>query len=501
MTQSIWFATSERKNFPSLSGDIETDVAIVGGGLTGMTAANRLAREGRRVILIEMRRFGEGETGHTTAHLTEEIDARYREIEKEHGSEAASLVARASRRAIDSIAARAAAEKIDCDFITVPGFLYTDRADHVENLRREAEAASRAGVEASFTNDGPLPFPVKGAIRFERQAQFHPLRYLAGLAEGAAREGATIVHGVRAIEVEDGEPAIVRTDRGTIRARDVLITANVPVNQRGILQTKLPAYRSYALAAALRRPLEKALYWDTEDPYHYIRIETVDGVDWLIAGGEDHRTGTRKDSDACFRSLERWVGERFEVDPARYHWSGQIIEPPDGLPYIGRNPHSDHVYVATGFSGQGMTFGTFSGEMLSDLVLGLSSEWSELFDPKRIPPARTVASYVKENLEFPKRLALDRLTVADAEAASLDQIPPGEGKIVLIREHKIAASRSEDGQLRLLKAVCPHLGCDVSWNRAERSWDCPCHGSRFDEEGGLLNGPASTHLEPVEEKS
>lgn len=501
MTRSIWISTSHRKEFPSLSGDIETDVAIVGGGLSGMLAALRLAREGRRVTLLEMRRFGEGETGHTTAHLTEAVDLRYLGVEKEHGRDAATLVARASRRAIDSLAALAATEGIDCEFATVPGYLFASGPDEIDELRQEAEAASRAGVAASFTTEVPLPFKVAGAVRYDRQAQFHPLRFLAGIAERAAREGVAILHDVTAIEVADGEPAIVRTDRGIVRAREVLITANVPVNQRGILQTKLPAYRSYAVAAPLRGPLEKALYWDTEDPYHYVRRQTIDGVEWLIVGGEDHRTGTDEASEDRFAALAQWAGERFEIDPPRYRWSGQIIEPPDGLPYIGRNPHAEHVFVATGFSGQGMTFGAFSGDMLSDLVLGRTSEWTELFDPKRLPPLADMGSYVKENLEFPKRLVLDRLTAADVEGASLDDVAAGEGKIVEIRGHKIAVSRTADGATHLVSAVCPHLGCHVSWNRAERTWDCPCHGSRFEMDGTLVNGPASTNLDPEQRKT
>lgn len=497
MRESIWIGTSGEQNFPSLQGDIDADVAIVGGGITGAVAAYLLTRAGRRVVLIDGRSPGEGETGHTTAHLTEQVDARFAAVAKQHGKEAARLVARAGRVAIEQIAAIAAAEGIDCSLADVPAFLYTNDEAELDELRREAEAASEAGVAASFTREVPLPFEVAGAIRLERQGQFHPLRFLHGVTRAIVAGGGMVLEETRAISVDDGSPAIVLTERGTIRARDVLVTANVPVNQRGILQTKLTAYRSYAIAATIAPGFEPALFWDNEDPYHYVRTH-VDGEEtWLIVGGEDHRTGDETDTDEHFAALEAWTRERFTIGPVRFHWSGQIIEPPDGLPYIGRNGFSEHVWVATGYSGQGMTFGTFAGTMLSDLVLGKGSEWKDLFDPLRLPRLESVGTYVAANIGFPVRLVSDRLTSRDVETKELDDVHEGEGKIVELGGRKIAAARS-GGQLHVLSTVCPHLGCDVHWNRAEGSWDCPCHGSRFSPDGSVLNGPASRELTRVD---
>ncbi|HSN68812.1 MAG TPA: FAD-dependent oxidoreductase, partial [Thermoanaerobaculia bacterium] len=352
-------------------------------------------------------------------------------------------------------------------------------------------------IAAAFTTDVPLPYDVAGAIVFERQAAFHPLRFLHGVTEAIVRHGGAIYGSTRALSVDDGSPAIVRTDRGTIRAREVLVTANVPVNQRGILQTKLPAYRSYAIAAPLQTRIERALFWDTEDPYHYIRTHQEGAETFLIVGGEDHKTGEETETGRRFDALERWMRARFDAGAIRYRWSGQIIEPPDGLPYIGRNGFTEHVWVATGYSGQGMTFGTFAGTMLADLVRGVASPWKDLFDPVRLPSLEALGTYVSENLDYPKHLLADRLTSRDVEASGLEQIAEGEGKIVEIDGRKIAASRV-GSELRLLSTICPHLGCDVRWNVAERSWDCPCHGSRFAPDGQVLNGPASKELKRIE---
>ena len=497
MSESVWLGTTPQKNFPSLEGDIEVDAAVVGGGITGIVAAYFLAKEGRRVAVIDLREPGYGETGHTTAHLTEQVDARFAAIRKRQGDDAARLVARAGRVAIETIASIAASENIECAFEEATAFLYSDDEKDVDELRSEAEAAAAAGIAATFTSDVPLPYEVAGAIRFERQAQFHPLRFLHGVSAAIVRHGGSIYGSTRALAVDDGSPAIIRTERGTIRAREVLVTANVPVNQRGILQTKLPAYRTYAIAAPLQRSIEPALFWDNEDPYHYIRTHREGTETFLIVGGEDHKTGEETETDRRFDALEAWTRARFEVGPIRYRWSGQIIEPPDGLPYIGRNGFTEHIWVATGYSGQGMTFGAFAGTMLADLVRGVASEWKDLFDPLRLPSLETLGTYVAENLDFPRHLIPDRLMSRDVEAGGLDEVADGEGKIVEIGGRKIAASRVS-GELHLLSTICPHLGCDVRWNVAERSWDCPCHGSRFAPDGRVLNGPASKELKRVE---
>lgn len=501
MSESVWMATAPEKKFPSLEGDIEADVAIIGGGISGVVAALLLTREGKKVVLLEARRIGHGETGHTTAHLTEQVDAGYRAIAREFDRTAARLVARAGRRAIDAIGSIAERERIDCSFEVLPAFIYTDDPAEREALEEEARAAADAGIAASFTTEAPLPFPIAGAIRFDRQAQVHPLRFLHAVAALAAREGARMFEQTRALDAKDGTPALVRTDRGVVRAREILVLANVPLDERGLLQTKLPAARTYAVAGKTKTPLERALFWDTADPYHYVRGWSDAGESWIIAGGEDHRTGADSATAAHFDALEAWGRARFGLEDVAHRWSGQIIEPPDGLPYIGRDPGAGHVWVATGYSGQGITLGTFSALMLTDLVMGRPCEWEELFAPKRLPALEAVPTWIKDNLEFPKRLALDRLTDRDVGARTLAAVRPGEGCIVELDGRKIAASRDGDGALHLVSAICTHFGCDVRWNSAETTWDCPCHGSRFARDGSVVNGPAVKGLERVTPKA
>ncbi|HVR41822.1 MAG TPA: FAD-dependent oxidoreductase [Thermoanaerobaculia bacterium] len=498
MSRSLWIASTDgnhaEKIFPSLSGDIEADVAIVGAGITGIVSAYLLAREGKRVALVEARGVGEGETGRTTAHLSEQIDARFREVTRQFGADEARRVAEGGRIAIDRIEAIAGSERIDCSFRTVPAFLYASGNEELGALDEEAECARSAGIAAVRVDETPLPFAVAGAIRFERQAEFHPLRFLHALARRAAEVGALIFEGTRALGVEDGEQAIVETDRGRIRAREVIVASHVPLGQRGILVTRLPAYRTYALAARIETPLEPGLYWDTDEPYHYVRtVAGVDGVR-IIAGGEDHRTGSVDDPAARHRALEQWVRERFRIGAIEHRWSGQILEPPDGLPFVGLTGLSRHVRVATGYSGQGMTFGVLSAIILTEQILGRVTPWDELFHPNRIPPAGSLPRHLSENLGFPLHLLKDRIADRDVSDRGLDSLGAGEGRIIEIGGEKLAAARDESGALHLHSPVCPHLGCDVRWNRAEGSWDCPCHGSRFDVEGALLNGPAVEDL-------
>lgn len=496
MSQSLWLADHAPSAPTSPAGDTPADVLVIGGGITGITAAWVLARGGRRVRVIDAGRIAHGETGHTTAHLTEEVDEGFSRIRKEQGAEEARLVAQTGTDAIAFIERLVGELGIDCGFERLPAYVYTQSEKGLEDLKEEADAALEAGLAAEIVSEVPVRFTVLGAMRIDRQAQFHPTRYLSALVERLRSMGVEFSEETKVLSVEDGEPARVVTERGTMTARDVLVTANVPVNQRGILQTKLPAFRTYAIAAKTS-DFPAALIWDDEDPYHYVRSHRTASGLWIIIGGEDHRTGDERETDERYAALEAWARPRFDMGPVEHRWSGQIIEPPDGLPYIGRNTLSEHVWVAAGYSGQGMTMGTFAGMMLGDLVEGRPSRWSDLYSPRRLPSMGSVKEYVKDNLEFPKRLVLDRLTDYDVEGATPAELAPGEGRIVEIEGKKVAAGRLDSGELCLLSPVCPHLGCDVQWNVAEKSWDCPCHGSRFTAEGRVVNGPASDNLRPL----
>jgi glycine/D-amino acid oxidase-like deaminating enzyme/nitrite reductase/ring-hydroxylating ferredoxin subunit len=497
-SESIWTATTGETDYPVLETDLDVDVAVVGGGLTGLVAAWHLVEAGRRVAVVEERRIAFGETGHTTAHLTALVDTRYARIERWFGAEAARLVARSNIEAIDWIERTARVLGIECDFERVPAYLYSERASDLDSIRQELDAARDAGLDVSFSHDVPIPFPTAGGMRIEAQAQFHPRRFLLPLAERIAGRGSWILESTRVTGVTEGEPCVVETTGGTIRARDVIVAAHVPSVNRAALITKLAAYRTYAIGVRGGRPLTRALFWDTDDPYHYTRVQRTRDGEVILVGGEDHKTGTEIETLRRFEALADWAEARFDVLRVDFRWSGQIIEPVDGLPYIGRNAASTHVYVATGYSGNGMTWGTAAGRLTSDLVLGRDNPYAELYEATRVTPLASARDFVTENADFPKHLVRDRLTNAGAQGDDPALIARGEGRLLLVDGRKYAVYRDSGGRLHARSPVCPHMQCDVAWNTAEKTWDCPCHGSRFSATGEVLNGPAIAPLERAE---
>jgi glycine/D-amino acid oxidase-like deaminating enzyme/nitrite reductase/ring-hydroxylating ferredoxin subunit len=500
----LWLASGPARTADAtarapLAGDVETDVAIVGAGMTGLTAAFHLAAAGQRVVVIDRDRVGGGETGHTTAHLTEIVDTRYQELSSKFGADGARQVAESSRVAMDEIERLASWLRIACGFERLDGFLYTERQDAVADLQKEAEAARSAGVDAEYVTNVPLPFRTIGGMRVRNQAQMHPIVYLRGIAAYLAKQGVGIHESTMAREIHDGEPCRVVTDRGEIRARDVIVAAHVPISNRVLLHTKLAAYRSYAIAARIASgSAPRGLFWDTEHPYHYTRAQNVGRGTYLIVGGEDHKTGTEEETSERFVRLDEYTRARYPIERIGYRWSGQIIEPADGLPYIGRNAMSSHLHVATGYSGNGMTFSTLAGMMLSDQILGRENKYAGLYAATRITPIASAVDYVTENVDFPKYLILDRLTRADVEEGTPEALRAGEGGIFKMNGKKAAICRDRDGRQHHLSPVCTHLGCDVRWNDAETTWDCPCHGSRFAPDGRVINGPATADLSRLE---
>lgn len=491
-SRSLWDATASSPQFPELQGDVRTDVVIVGAGITGLTAALLLAEKGRRVVVVEKETIGSGETGNTTAHITVAIDARYHYIKRHYSKEEAKLVAEASRASIEKIAENVQRHSIECRFRRVPGYLYTEKRKYVAELKNEASAAREAGLDAQWIANVPLPFETRGAVLWPNQAQFHPREYLAGLARAATAAGAQIFERTFAKKVDSG---VVETERGTITAEHVFMATNVPIGGFTHVHTKAAAYRSYAIAFASPEPHDGGLFWDTADPYHYTRWQDTSEGTFLIVGGEDHRTGEEEDTEGCFSRLADYTRQYFGPHEVRYRWSGQIIEPHGGLPMIGGS--SKEVYIATGYAGQGMTFGTVGGMLVSDLILGIANPWKDVFDPMRNRPHMTTREFIAENLHFHAHLAADRLTSADVEAKSEDEVANGEGKIIKVDGRKIAAYRDDDGALHRLSPICTHMACDVAWNSAERTWDCPCHGSRFTPTGDVLNGPAHKPLAKI----
>jgi len=505
-TTSVWMDTTEVPQFQPLTQDLRSNVCVVGAGIAGMTTAYLLARAGRAVVLIDDGPIGGGETSRTTAHLTAALDDRYYEIEKMHGEEGARVAAESHMSAIHRIETIASMEDIDCDFQRVEGFLFLGGESTRKDLERELEATHRAGItDTQLVDKIPFGFWDSGpALRFPRQATFHPLKYLKGLARAILRDGGKIYTGVHAERIEDGEPAKVTTSRGyTIHADNVVVCTNTPVNDWLIIHSKQAAFRTYVIGARVPKgSVPHGLYWDTPNPYHYIRLQTAEDktgheldYDVLIVGGEDHKTGQAIDTDERFVRLEAWTRERFPmVERVDYRWSGQIIEPVDYMAYIGKNPGGDeHIWIATGDSGNGMTHGTIAGIILNELVQGRKHQWTRLYDPSRVR-LRATPEYAKENFNVAEQYK-DWFTGSDT--GDIATIKPGEGAVIGRGRGKIAVYRDESGDIHRLSAVCTHLYCIVRWNDTERTWDCPCHGSRFDPYGKVVNGPAIVGLSPV----
>jgi glycine/D-amino acid oxidase-like deaminating enzyme/nitrite reductase/ring-hydroxylating ferredoxin subunit len=490
--ETLWWKTVEMPEYPVLDGDTRVDVAVVGGGITGLTAARLLVREGKRVAVLEQGRIGSGTTGGTSAHVTQVPDLRYHELRSKWGLEDLRTVVDSSRAALERIASLVEDDAIDCDFTRVPAYLYSESPDELAKLEEEVKAAREAGMAAELVHAVPLPFPVAAAVRYEDQARFHPLKYLASLARTVQNNGGRIHEGSRVVEVEAGEPCRVRTEKGgTVTADLVLFATHTPAGF-SLLHAELEPLRSYVLVAKLRRgePPE-GLFFDTADPYNYTRRQG----DLLIVGGKDHKTGEDHKPEESYRALEEYVRQRWDVASIDYRWSAQFYDPPDGLPMIGRAVTSKHVFLATGYSGVGLVFGTLGGMLLADFVMERENPWAKVYSPSRLKPLAAGPHVLKMNLESGVAFVKDRFTTPKIGAVS--EIPPGEGRVVEIGGERAAIYRDESGAVRAVSAVCTHAGCLVHWNAAEKSWDCPCHGSRFATDGGVLEGPAVKGLAPV----
>ncbi|MBL7557932.1 MAG: FAD-dependent oxidoreductase [Bdellovibrionaceae bacterium] len=485
---SLWSATVEMPEFLPLREDVLVDVCVVGGGMAGLSAAYLLMKEGKSVCVLESFELGSGQTARTTAHFSNALDDRYFEIEKIHGRDGARLAFESHTAAIQKVADIVRAENIECDFEYVNGYLFQDDRNTEDTLKNEYEACQRIGMKDVVFADG-------NSLCFPRQVQLHPLKYLRRLAELISNGGGQIYTHSFAEKFQGGKNSFVKTRDGfNVRCQSIVVATNTPINDLLAIHTKQYAYRSYVLAFEIPKgKIENALYWDTEDPYHYIRLES-DTV--LIVGGEDHKTGQESHPEQCYQRLERWARQRYDFAGAiLYRWSGQVMEPMDALGFLGRNPGDyDNVFVITGDSGNGMTHVTIGAMLITDQIMGRKNDWENLYSPSRIS-LRATSTFLKENINTAAQYA-DWVTTKSAE--SLGDLPFGEGRVFRDGLQLVAAYRNDNGAYHTVSAVCPHLGGVVSWNTVEKSWDCPCHGSRFDCHGKVIEGPAVSDLKSVD---
>lgn len=499
-TTPYWIDSVSLPEFPQLERDENANVVVIGGGITGVTAAYLLKRAGCRVILLERGRCATLDSGHTTAHLTHVLDTPLHALVDTFGGDNARAAWEASKAAIDQIATNISRERIDCEFRTVPGFLHAPISGEdggSEFLKKDAEIADHFGFPARFVESVPLMN--RPGVEFGNQALFHPRKYIGGLLRTIPGDGSAVFEHSAVEEITE-RPLTVRSGRARVRCDYVVIATHTPLRGHSammaaiLLQTKLFLYTSYVVGAKIARGVvPDAMFWDTSDPYHYLRVDHHRDHDYVIFGGCDHKTGQETDTLSVYRELERVLKTLLPDTVADRHWSGQVVETPDGLPYIGET--AENQFAATGFSGTGMTFGTLGGMMAADAYLERDNPWKELFSPARKAIRSGKLDYAKENADYPYYLV--RGWLSHAEDDSVQAVGRGEGKILSLDHHKVAAYRDEEGHVTLLSPVCTHLRCIVRWNAAEKTWDCPCHGSRFKATGEVIAGPAEEDLRKI----
>ena len=399
---SLWTETTPDHVFRRLEGEIEVDVAIIGAGITGVTAARILKDAGLKVALLDATRVGMGETGKTTAHLTSVLDTRFHKLISDFGEDGARAAVYGHAAAIDRIKIFVNELEIQCRFQRVPGYLYTETEDGSDIIEREEEAARRLGIAVVEETELALPFPFVRALRLEGQAQFDPGVYLLAMVQGIDGNGSHVFEESQVLDIDEGEPCSIATSQGIVEARDLIVATHVPILTKSSIHKRLASYRSYVVGVRMPDTGPVGLFWDTEDPFHYIRTQVINGLPYLMVGGEDHRVGEEDDTTLPFKRLEDYVLGHFgrSVAPTDFRWSGQIIEPADGLPYIGQSQGSSHIYVGTGYSGNGITGGTLAAMILTDELRGIANPWRQLFDPRRFKPLASAKATAVDSIQW-----------------------------------------------------------------------------------------------------
>ena len=496
--ESLWQDTTKEFNTQStINNSKRCDVLIVGGGITGVATGIQLQKQGKQCIIVEAHTLCFGTTGGTTAHLNTFFDTTYPEIEKKFGESNAQLACKAAKAALALVKQNVSDYAIDCQLEPKEGYLYSQDQKQTEELDEIFSASVRAGAEISYSATIPVDIPFEKAVVYHNQAQFHPTRYVMSLAKEFTKMGGEILENCRLTNYSGDKQGLeIETEKGNIHADYLVFATHIPPGIN-LLHFRCAPYRSYAVAAQLTdNNYPDGLAYDMYDPYHYYRTQEVDGIKYLIAGGEDHKTAHEENTVACFNRLEAHLNKYFNIKEFTFRWSSQYFEPADGMAYIGKLPgHSNNILVATGYGGNGMTYSHIAALTLSDLILKGESEYAELYDPGRIKIAAGFTNFVKENVDVIEEFIGKRL--AKEKLEELADLAPGEAKVVKYEGSSIALYKDDKGVLHAINPVCTHAKCIVGWNSAEKSWDCPCHGARYTPEGEVLTGPASKGLESI----
>jgi len=500
INKSLWQETISNEYISSnikVTSDTIYDVLIVGGGITGISTGLQLQKAGKSVLIAEAYNIGFGTTGGTTAHLNSFLDCSYADVQKKFNREDANLLADAIQQSLSLIKSNIAQYQINCEYKNLPAYLFAQNKSEIQELDDIFKATKEVGVDVNYTEQLPFKTEYEKALVFDQQAQFHPLKYLNGIAKAFTNEGGIILENCRITGIIENEVLELESSQGIIKAQQLIYATHIPPGVN-LLHFRCAPYRSYALSILLQREADypDALIYDMEDPYHYIRTQEIDGQKHLIVGGEDHKTGHETNTQICFTKLESYARKHFQIAKVTHQWSSQYFEPADGLAYIGHLPGADErVFVATGFGGNGMVYAGISAILLTDLIVHGKNEYEELLDPNRIKMVAGFKNFAKEAADVVQKLIA---TVVPPEALhELAGIAPGEAKLVKYEGSRLAVYKDENGSIHAVNPACTHIKCEVAWNDTEKSWDCPCHGSRFDIDGNVLTAPARKNLEQV----